>query len=278
MQYCIQRSDNKRIRCIARQSLLLYTLFYFTTSGKLSSENLPFGKVTLPLGKVFVQKSVQMDWQKAFVNHKVFTKEKVKTLKKSRCEIKIGNQQILRIGEQTIITLVNEAEGENSILIQSGLAWLNATPGKGKKVRVRTPTAVAAIRGTIYRLNCTDNHSTYNVYEGSVNVNPFKDDGITLDDTSFIVQKGESFTLVKDFGKYKKEQEKALLDFREKQESNFERFMKQQSDGFDHFMTEQLKGFKSFKSGHFTKTKIDTEADSRSDWVQWNRERDADGN
>ena len=278
MQYCTQRSNHKRIRCTARQSLLLYTLFYFTTSGKLSSENLPFGKVTLPLGKVFVQKSVQMNWQKAFVNHKVFTKEKVKTLKKSRCEIKIGDQQILRIGEQTIITLVNEAEGENSILIQSGHAWLNATPGKGKKVRVRTPTAVAAIRGTIYRLNCTANHSTYNVYEGSVEVTPFKDDGIMLEDTSFSVQQGESFTLIKDFEQYKKEQQKALEKYRAKEESDFERFKKQQSDRFKKYKTEQLKDFQEFKSGHFTRTRIDTEADNQSDWVQWNRHRDTIGN
>jgi hypothetical protein len=106
---------------------------------------------------------------------------------------------------------------------------------------------------------------------------PFKDDGITLEDTSFSVNKGESFTFVKDFEKYKKEQQKALQEYRKKQESDFEQFMKHQSEGFDDFKADQLKGFEEFKSGHFTRTKIDTEADSQSDWVQWNRQRDADG-
>jgi hypothetical protein len=65
--------------------------------------------------------------------------------------------------------------------------------------------------------------------------------------------------------------QKALQEYREKQESDFEQFMKHQSEGFDDFKADQLKGFEEFKSGHFTRTKIDTEADSQSDWVQWNR-------
>ena len=102
-------------------------------------------------------------------------------------------------------------------------------------------------------------------------------EGITLEDTSFSVNEGESFTFIKDFEKYKKEQQKALQEYRKKQESDFEQFTKQQSEGFDNFKADQLKGFEEFKSGHFTRTKIDTEAESQSDWVQWNQQRDTDG-
>jgi hypothetical protein len=255
-------------------TLIIFNIFFVS---KLRSEKTSFGKVTLPLGKVLVLETAKEVWQKARVNQQVFKDEKIKTLAKSRCEVKIGKTQIVRIGENAVIRLEHPADGDNSISIESGHVWLNAKPGKGQKVRVRTPTAVAAIRGTIYRLDCTDNHSTYNVYDGSVEVIPFKDDGITLEDTSFSVNKGESFTFVKDFEKYKKEQQKALQEYRKKQESDFEQFTKQQSEGFDNFMADQLKGFAEFKSGHFTRTKIDTEADSQSDWVQWNQQRDTDG-
>jgi|TARA_B100001971_G_scaffold3029_1_gene2489 hypothetical protein len=254
----------------------LFYLILFFTFGIIRSNELPFGKVTLPLGKVMIQEVSSEKWQKARVNQQVFKDEKIKTLAKSRCEVKIGKTQIVRIGENAIVHLEDPTDGDNSISIESGHVWLNAKPGKGKKVRVRTPTAVAAIRGTIYRLDCTDNHSTYNVYDGSVDVIPFKDDGITLEDTTFSINKGESFTFVKDFEKYKKEYQKALQDYRKKQESGFEQFMKKQSEGFDNYKADQLKGFEEFKSGHFTRTKIDTEADSQSDWVQWNQQRDTD--
>ena len=255
-------------------TLIICNVFFVS---KLQSEKTSFGKVSLPLGKVMVLETEKEVWKKARVNQQVFKDEKIKTLAKSRCEVKIGKTQIVRIGESAIVHLEDPTDGDNSISLESGQVWLNAKPGKGRKIRVRTPTAVAAIRGTIYRLDCTDNHSTYNVYDGSVDIIPFKDDGITLEDTTFSINKGESFTFVKDFEKYKKEQQKALQEFRKKQESDFERFMKQKSEGFNDFKVDQLKGFEEFKSGHFTRTKIDTEADSQSDWVQWNQQRDTDG-
>ena len=269
-----KEKNNCSLTQFAIYTLILFNIIFVT---KLRSEKISFGKVTLPLGKVLVLETAKEEWQKARVNQQVFKDEKIKTLSKSRCEVKIGTTQIVRIGENAEILLVDPTDGDGSLSIESGHVWLNAKPGKGQKVRVRTPTAVSAIRGTIYRLDCTDNHSTYNVYDGSVDVIPFKDDGITLEDTSFSINKGESFTFVKDFEKYKKEQQKALREYRKKQESEFEQFMKQQSEGFDNFKTDQLKGFEEFKSGHFTRTKIDTEADSESDWVQWNQQRDAGG-
>ena len=105
---------------------------------------------------------------------------------------------------------------------------------------------------------------------------PFKDDGITLEDTSFSINKGESFTFVKDFEKYKKEQQTVLQEYRKKQESDFEQFKKQQSEGFDDFKADQLKGFEEYKSGHFFRTKIDAQVDTQSDWVRWNQQRDID--
>ena len=268
-----QEKNNCCLTQFSIYTLILFTIFFVT---KLRSEDISFGKVTLPLGKVLVLETAKEEWQKARVNQEVFKDEKIKTLSKSRCEVKIGTTQIVRIGENAEILLAGPTDRDGSVSIESGHVWLNAKPGKGQKVRVRTPTEVSAIRGTIYRLDCTDNHSTYNVYDGSVDVIPFKDDGITLEDTSFSINKGESFTFVKDFEKYKKEQQKVLQEYRKKQESGFEQFKKQQSEGFDDFKADQLKEFEEFKSGHFIRTKIDAQADTQSDWVRWNQQRDID--
>ena len=257
-----------------KSSISIFILFYFVFIHQLNSENIPFGKVTLPLGKVLVSSAEKEEWQKVKFNQQVYKDEKIKTLNKSRCEVKIDRTQIVRIGENAIVHLKVPTNGDNSISIESGHAWLNAKPGQGKKVRVRTPTAVAAIRGTIYRVDCTDNHSTYNVYDGGVEVIPFKDDGVTLDDTSFSVSKGESFTFISDFEKYKKEQEDAQKKYQKNQKFDFAQYMKQQTEGLDDFKADQLKGFEEFKSGHFSRKKIDTDTDTQSDWVQWNLDRD----
>ena len=250
-----------------KRFLLVCILLQFSLNNIIKSEEKLFGRINLPLGKVMVLSENNSQWKKARFNQEVFNTEKIKTLNKSRCEIKIDAKQILRIGENAIIQLEDPLSGANGILVESGQAWLNARPG-GKKIKVRTPTAVAAIRGTIYRLNCTDNHSTFNVYDGSVEVTPLKEDGITPEDTSFSVIEGQSLTLVKDFDKYKKEQKKAAQDFQISQKRDFSSFMKKQSDGYRGFKSDQLEGFSKFKSGHFIQQRIDIKADKTSDWVR----------
>ena len=66
---------------------------------------------------------------------------------------------------------------------------------------MRTVIVIAAVRGM---LDCIDNHSTYNLCDESVEVILFKDEGITLENASLNIDKGESFMFINDFEKYKK--------------------------------------------------------------------------
>lgn len=104
-------------------TLIICNVFFVS---KLQSEKTSFGKVTLPLGKVMVMQTAKDTWQKARVNQQVFKDEKIKTLAKSRCEVKIGKTQIVRIGENAVIHLADPTDGGNSISIESGQVWLNA--------------------------------------------------------------------------------------------------------------------------------------------------------
>ena len=60
--------------------------------------------------------------------------------------------------------------------LKKGNIWVSAKAafGEKKNVSVRTPTAVAAIRGTKYRAKAGEEESEVLVYDGKVDVNAAK--------------------------------------------------------------------------------------------------------
>lgn len=241
----------------------------------LASETEYVGYISLPLGRVYLQKVDGIDWSNAPVKMQVYEKDKVKTLEKSRCEISLVNRRIFRIGEKTIVELVLQLGGGEDFLITSGKAWINIFfPDPNRQITIRTPTAVCAIRGTVYRLSCDLNHSNYRVYEGSIAVTPLKDDGKELEDSTFHVKAGEEFTIVKNFEEYKRQQEEAFKKFEERELDEFERFFWEEQEEFEEYDKKDLEAFEQFKSFHYALTKFDQTKDQKIDWVRWNLERD----
>jgi len=57
--------------------------------------------------------------------------------------------------------------------LKKGSVWVSAKAafGEKKNISVRTPIAVAAIRGTIFKTKAGDKESSVQVYEGNVDVN-----------------------------------------------------------------------------------------------------------
>jgi hypothetical protein len=236
------------------------------------SSPIVFGAITLPLGHVFVQSPKESNWLKAGFNREVFQNEKVKTESKSRCEVKLDEKKVLRIGEQTMVSFLEFKNA--SIHIEFGQAWLTDLSQKRKATSIRTPTAVAAIRGTVFRIDCNNNHSTINVYAGTVDVSPLKDDGLTPEDTTFSIEAGEKLVVAKNLEEYIEQQNKALQQFKDKEESDFDAFKKKETEDYKaHLMVERAQ-FKQFKSYNVHKSKIDTGITQLSEWINWNKERD----
>ena len=139
----------------------------------------PFGKITLPLGKVDVS-TAENKWSRAKPNQPVFEGNVIRTQVKSRCEITLTGGGKLRIGEQSELEL-NEADVKPmaksfNANLKKGNIWVSAKAafGEKKNIAVRTPTAVAAIRGTKYRAKAGDDESSVLVYDGKVDVNQAK--------------------------------------------------------------------------------------------------------
>jgi len=214
-----------------------------------------------------------------------YGKDQVHTLEESRCELTLTDHRIVRIGEKTRIELTGASETGAQVRIASGMAWIHVPPRKkwkkvwaglfSKRLAVRTPTAVAAIRGTVYRLSCDATYSKFWVYARRIQVTPWKADGEGLEDSTFCVNAGEVFTLVKDFEKYKRRQEEAFKQFREREQEKLEEFERRQREEFEAFQRREEEAFQRFKSLHYALMTFDREKDQQSDWVQWNLQRDA---
>ncbi len=139
----------------------------------------PFGKISLPLGKVDVS-TADNKWSRAKPNQPVFEGNVIRTQVKSRCEITLTGGGKIRIGEQSELEL-NEADVKPmaksfNANLKKGNIWVSAKAafGEKKNIAVRTPTAVAAIRGTKYRAKAGDDESSVLVYDGKVDVNQAK--------------------------------------------------------------------------------------------------------
>ena len=135
-----------------------------------------FGKITLPLGKVEVSLS-EGTWERARPNQKVYEGNIIRTQARSRCEITLTGGGKVRISEKSELEL-NEADVKPmaksfNANLKKGNAWVSAKAafGEKKSINLRTPTAVAAIRGTKYRAKAGEDESSVLVYEGKVDVN-----------------------------------------------------------------------------------------------------------
>ena len=138
-----------------------------------------FGKITLPLGKVELFSSGGT-WARAKPNQAVVEGDVVRTHARSRCEITLRGGGKVRIGENSELEL-NGADVKPMVKtfnanLKRGNVWVSAKAafGEKKNIAVRTPTAVAAIRGTTYRAKAGEEESSVLVYDGKVDVNQEK--------------------------------------------------------------------------------------------------------
>ncbi|MEE9162258.1 MAG: FecR family protein [Candidatus Neomarinimicrobiota bacterium] len=148
-----------------------------TSAGVLSAQGKQlFGRVSFPLGTVQVLVTPNPGWAKVNLNHELFVGDRLRTLQKSRCEITLNGGGKLRISENSELVLtqavVSPLKKEFGATASRGQVWVAAKAafGETKNVAIRAPTAVAAIRGTKYRIVADTAESSVLVYEGSVDV------------------------------------------------------------------------------------------------------------
>ena len=132
-------------------------------------------KITTFEGVVQIMKKGATDWRNAKPGLPLEVGDQVYTQEESFAEIRYSIGTVLRMDEKTKITI--DASSEKTIKTKSaiGSVWVNMRKliSTGKEFQVSTPTAVAAIRGTVFDMSCIPDSASYvAVFEGKVAVGP----------------------------------------------------------------------------------------------------------
>lgn len=254
---------------------IVYLILSIFMAFAMGQDKESIAKVSFPIGKNYIQNQGSQRWHRVRYYMPVYEKDKVKTEKDSRCEVTFINKKVMRIGANSVAEITRDDAGIEEVKMSRGFAWLSIFLPKGTtKLRVRTPSSVCAIRGTVYRLDCDTVHTTYRCYQGTIKVTPFKKDGKTLADSSFAIGSGEELVVVSNFEEYKRRQEKEIQDYEQQQMDEFERFKQQDQQEFNDMVENDLKEFQQMDNISFKHSNFDVQKDAQSDWVQWNKERD----
>jgi hypothetical protein len=137
----------------------------------------PAGIIEKVVGTAEVYRVGGKAWKPASTGFKLAVKDQCRTGAASSVEIRWANGGILRIGEKSVLTVSDRIDTSDiaSAKLISGRVWaaMKKLSGKGQKFSIESPTAVAGIRGTVFRMDVDTGAGTdVLVYEGRVAVGP----------------------------------------------------------------------------------------------------------
>jgi hypothetical protein len=224
-----------------------------------STSREPVAKVTFPLNRVFVIQEGSSELRMAHFNMNLFSGDKIETKRESRCEITLHTGDVVRIDENSIYTLedikVAEEKIQASSFLSVGKLWATIRKifSEDDYVTVKSPTAVIAVRGTIYRVDVAeDSLTTLRVYDGEVEVSP------RVPTTGMVPQKRT--------GPIGPPQDvPGPTDVQGPRDVTVAQWM-------EIVKAQQQVVIKP--DGGFDKSEFDLLEDGKSDWVQWNKKRD----
>jgi len=136
-------------------------------------------EVTILKGKVEVIKKGMIKPQALAPGNYVAHGDKISTKKGSRIELKLPDNSLIRFDELTTFEIISVEFDKKSkqrninVSMVLGKTWANVSKIFGQRGRfaVSTKTAVAGVRGTVYRVNVAkDNTVEVKVYWGEVGV------------------------------------------------------------------------------------------------------------
>ena len=280
------RKNRMRIWAGAARISLLFLVFW----AGIGICKTPIGSISVIVGSAFVKHDGDTAWAKARVRMPVYENDAVSTKGESECEISLIEDKVIRLSENTAAIISGKQDASVKLSAAKGSLWINVKHLiKNRSFDVATPTAVAAIRGTVFCIQCDPNKSDYMVFKGTVAVTAASSKAKSAADSTFLVNSGSQFTLVKDLNVYLKQEEKDLKNYLEQSNEEFEKYKNEEQEKYDKFekeMQEQINkmiseergAFKQINDMNYAMRPIDVNKISKSEWVKWNQARDKELN
>ncbi len=139
-------------------------------------------------GQVLFQPSQKSGWIKARKPMGLKTGDRIKVEKASLAEMTINGESLLYLEENTEGEIQELAEAKHSFKLSNGLALASVKKLKGTKFEIRTPVAVASVRGTDLGVEASTDTAQVAVFDGRVVVMDFaRDSGLPMDGTNLLV-------------------------------------------------------------------------------------------
>lgn len=118
-------------------------------------------------GTVEVQLVGTTQWQPVHLNDNFRAGDTIRVLERSRADIAMLDQSVLRLNENTNITIQGVKEGGTGLLdlLKGAAHFLSRGP---RSLEVQTPFAVAGVRGTEFLVDVEVDKASVTVFEGTV--------------------------------------------------------------------------------------------------------------
>ncbi len=138
------------------------------------------GRVQLLEGSASIMRSGAEQWRNIRPNMPVRIGDQIYTREESFVEIRLKNGAMMRMDEKTKVVIEHSTEDETKTTSSLGNVWVNMRKlvNSGKEFELSSPTATAAIRGTVFHMETARDSSTdVSVYSGKVAVGPTRGRG-----------------------------------------------------------------------------------------------------
>ncbi len=158
--------------------ILLLNILLFSASPLHSQTPVRTSKIKSIVGTANIRRSGTVNWVPARVNMPVKERDAVRTFIESELELETSEGTILKLGENATLELDKLTSKENidntkvKILNGNIVANVKKLVNANSKFEFETPTATAAIRGTVVGFDVGKEKTTIKVFEGVVLVTP----------------------------------------------------------------------------------------------------------
>jgi hypothetical protein len=162
-----------------RSSLFIAGTTIVLVAGLVSAQAWVLAKVNFYMGEVGYSKAQSEEWSDVVLQQSLFAGDAVRTGAESRLELKTSDDGlVVRIDENSELEIstrsLQEWKGPGTrATARRGRLWTNVRrmAADRENLTVETPTVLAAVRGTIFRIDIpSDSTTILRVYEGQMEV------------------------------------------------------------------------------------------------------------